>query len=75
MQIIACHAIGNITFKSDVGTYKLPSADQPKPHGVTCITGGTIKTTFTPAFDDQVVGLLHAAGAGEALGEHPAAPR
>jgi hypothetical protein len=40
-------AIGNLTFKSDVGTYSYPAAGQPKPHAVTSISGGAINTTFT----------------------------
>jgi hypothetical protein len=41
------NAIGNITSKSDVGTYSYPAAGQPRPHAVTAISGGSINTTFT----------------------------
>jgi hypothetical protein len=47
VQEVAYNAVGNITFKSDVGTYGYPAPDQPRPHGVTSITGGVINTTFT----------------------------
>ena len=47
VQTFAYNAIGNITFKSDVGTYSYPAPGQPRPHGVTSITGGVINTTFT----------------------------
>ena len=46
---VAYHAVGNITFKSDVGTYSYPAPGQPRPHGVTSITGGVINTTFAVA--------------------------
>jgi RHS repeat-associated protein len=39
--------VGNITSKSDVGTYSYPSPGQPLPHGVTSVSGGTINTTFS----------------------------
>jgi hypothetical protein len=41
------NAIGNLTFKSDVGTYSYPAPGQPRPHGVSSISGGTINTTFS----------------------------
>jgi len=41
------NAVGNLTLKSDVGTYTYPAAGQPRPHGVTSISGGVINTTFT----------------------------
>ena len=41
------NAIGNLTAKSDVGTYSYPASGQPRPHAVTSISGGTINTTFT----------------------------
>jgi YD repeat-containing protein len=47
IQTVAYNAIGNITFRSDVGTYSYPVAGQPKPHGVTSISGGVINTTFS----------------------------
>jgi YD repeat-containing protein len=47
IQSIAYNAVGNITFKSDVGTYSYPAPGSPKPHGVTSISGGVINTTFT----------------------------
>jgi hypothetical protein len=47
IQTVAYNAIGNIPFKSDVGTYSYPVAGQPKPHGVTSISGGVINTTFS----------------------------
>jgi RHS repeat-associated protein len=47
VQTVAYNAIGNITHKSDVGTYSYPSPGSPKPHGVTSISGGVINTTFT----------------------------
>ena len=40
-------AIGNLTSKSDVGTYSYPASGQPRPHAVTSISGGLINTTFT----------------------------
>src|SRR6185503_15842031 len=40
-------AIGNLTAKSDVGTYTYPATGQPRPHAVTSISGGAINTTFT----------------------------
>jgi RHS repeat-associated protein len=39
--------VGNVTFKSDVGTYSYPSPGQPRPHAVASISGGIINTTFT----------------------------
>ncbi len=47
VKTFAYNAIGNITCKSDVGTYSYPAPGQPRPHGVTSITGGMINTTFT----------------------------
>jgi uncharacterized protein RhaS with RHS repeats len=47
VQTVAYNAVGNITFKSDVGTYAYPAPGQPRPHGVTSITGGAINTTFS----------------------------
>jgi RHS repeat-associated protein len=47
VQTVAYNAIGNITHKSDVGTYSYPPPGSPKPHGVTSISGGVINTTFT----------------------------
>ena len=47
VKTFAYNAIGNLTAKSDVGTYTYPAAGQPKPHAVTSISGGTINTTFT----------------------------
>jgi hypothetical protein len=41
------NAIGNLTFKSDVGAYNYPAPGQPRPHGVTSVTGGSINATFT----------------------------
>jgi uncharacterized protein RhaS with RHS repeats len=41
------NAIGNLTFKSDVGTYSYPAPGDPRPHGVTSISGGVISTTFS----------------------------
>jgi RHS repeat-associated protein len=38
--------IGNLTSKSDVGSYTYPIPGQPRPHGVTSISG-SISTTFT----------------------------
>jgi RHS repeat-associated protein len=43
----AYNAIGNLTFKSDVGTYSYPAPGEPRPHGVTSISGGAINTTFS----------------------------
>ncbi len=40
-------AIGNLTSKSDVGTYTYPASGQPRPHAVTSISGGLINTSFT----------------------------
>jgi hypothetical protein len=39
-------AIGNLTSKSDVGTYSYPAAAQARPHDVTSISG-SINTSFT----------------------------
>jgi RHS repeat-associated protein len=47
VQTVAYNAVGNITFKSDVGTYTYPAPGQPRPHGVTSISGGVINTTFS----------------------------
>ena len=47
VKTFAYNAIGNLTAKSDVGTYTYPAAGQPRPHAVTSISGGTINTTFT----------------------------
>lgn len=41
------NAIGNITAKSDVGTYTYPAAGNPFPHAVMSISGSTINTTFS----------------------------
>jgi hypothetical protein len=43
------NAIGNLTSKSDVGSYSYPAPGQPRPHGMTSISGGVINTTFTAA--------------------------
>jgi hypothetical protein len=43
------NAIGNLTFKSDVGTYSYPAPGAPRPHGVTSVSGGVINTTFSAA--------------------------
>ncbi|HEY7550089.1 MAG TPA: RHS repeat-associated core domain-containing protein, partial [Hyphomicrobiaceae bacterium] len=43
----AYNAIGNLTYKSDVGTYSYPAPGEPRPHGVTSISGGAINTTFS----------------------------
>jgi len=43
----AYNAIGNMTFKSDAGTYSYPAPGQPRPHAVASISGGIINTTFT----------------------------
>jgi YD repeat-containing protein len=63
----AYNAIGNMTFKSDVGNYNYPATGQPRPHGVSSISGGVISTTFaydakgnmtspiTPTADDAVI--------------------
>lgn len=40
-------AVGRLTSKSDVGTYAYPATGQPRPHGVTSISGGIINTSFT----------------------------
>jgi hypothetical protein len=34
LKSIAYSATGNITSRSDVGTYTYPAAGQPRPHGV-----------------------------------------
>jgi YD repeat-containing protein len=47
VKTFSYNAIGNLTAKSDVGTYTYPAAGQPRPHAVTVISGGTINTTFT----------------------------
>ncbi len=39
--------IGNLTGKSDVGTYIYPAAGQPFPHAVSSISGSVINTTFS----------------------------
>ena len=49
VQTVAYNAVGNITHKSDVGTYTYPAPGSPKPHGITSISGGVINTTFTVA--------------------------
>jgi hypothetical protein len=43
------NAIGNLTFKSDVGAYSYPPPGDPRPHGVTSISGGVISTSFSVA--------------------------
>jgi hypothetical protein len=35
VKSFAYNAIGNLTAKSDVGTYTYPAAGQPRPHAVT----------------------------------------
>jgi RHS repeat-associated protein len=47
VKTFAYNAIGNLTSKSDVGTYSYPASGQPRPHAVTAISGGSINTTFT----------------------------
>ncbi len=29
----SCNAIGNLTYKSDVGSYSYPAPGEPRPHG------------------------------------------
>jgi hypothetical protein len=43
----AYNAIGNLTFKSDVGAYNYPAPGDPRPHGVVSVSGSTINATFT----------------------------
>jgi RHS repeat-associated protein len=40
-------AIGNLTSKTDVGTYSYPASGQALPHAVSSISGSLINTTFT----------------------------
>jgi RHS repeat-associated protein len=47
VKTFSYNAIGNLTAKSDVGTYSYPASGQPRPHAVTSISGGIINTTFT----------------------------
>ena len=49
VKTFSYNAIGNLTAKSDVGTYGYPASGQPRPHAVTSISGGPINTTFTEA--------------------------
>jgi RHS repeat-associated protein len=52
------NSIGNITAKSDVGTYTYPAAGQPFPHAVMSISGSTINTTFSYDLNgNQTAGL------------------
>ena len=44
MATFSYNAIGNLTYKSDVGSYNYPG--QARPHGVTSISGGVINTSF-----------------------------
>jgi hypothetical protein len=41
------NGIGNLTYKSDVGAYNYPVPGQPRPHGVSSVSGGSINATFT----------------------------
>jgi hypothetical protein len=41
------NAIGNLTYKSDVGAYNYPAPGQARPHAVTSVSGGSINATFT----------------------------
>jgi RHS repeat-associated protein len=51
-------AVGDLTTKSDVGTYTYPTPGSPQPHAVTSVTGGTITTSFTYDADgNQTSGL------------------
>ncbi|MFZ1103592.1 MAG: hypothetical protein WAN86_12255 [Hyphomicrobiaceae bacterium] len=50
VAIFSYNAIGNLTFKSDVGAYNYPAPGQPRPHGVTSVTGGSINATFTGSY-------------------------
>jgi RHS repeat-associated protein len=41
------NALGNLTTKSDVGSYTYPAAGSSHPHAVSSISGGVISMTFT----------------------------
>jgi hypothetical protein len=41
------NVLGNLTSKSDVGTYTYPAAGAPQPHAVMSVSGGSISATFS----------------------------
>jgi RHS repeat-associated protein len=58
VKTFAYNPIGNITSKSDVGTYIYPTAGSPLPHAVMSVSGGAISATFTyDANGNQTSGL------------------
>ena len=58
-------SIGNITSKSDVGTYAYPTTGSPLPHAVSSITG-TVNGVVNPSFTYDLNGN-QTAGAGRTL--------
>ena len=57
--------LGNITAKSDIGTYSYPATGQAGPHAVTSITG-TINGVVNPTFSYDLNGNM-TAGAGRSV--------
>jgi RHS repeat-associated protein len=64
-KTVAYSAIGNITSKSDVGTYAYPSAGSARPHAVSSVTG-TVNGVTNPSYTYDSNGNM-TAGAGRTV--------
>jgi RHS repeat-associated protein len=64
-KTVSYNAVGNITYKSDVGTYNYPAAGNYRPHAVSSITG-TVNGYLNPGFTYDGNGNM-TAGMGRAL--------
>lgn len=60
-KTVAYDAVGNITSKSDVGTYSYPSAGSARPHAVTSITG-TVNGVVNPSYSYDANGNMISGG-------------
>jgi YD repeat-containing protein len=65
IKTIAYDALGDITTKSDVGTYTYPAAGAPRPHAVSSIAG-TVNGVLNPAYTYDANGNM-TAGAGRTV--------
>jgi RHS repeat-associated protein len=56
------NAIGNMTYKSDVGTYAYPAIGSARPHAVSSVTGGAANTITASYTYDPNGSLISASG-------------